>query len=239
VAVLGGRGALRHAAALAGLEQDAVARAADALSQIGVLRPARPLQFVHPLVHAAVYEAIAPGGRSLMHRAAARLLAADGASPDRVAVHLLNAEPAAERWVVEALREAAAAASVRGAPEVAAGYLRRALAEPPAASERAVVLHQLGAAELLARDPAATDHLAQALDATEDPRARGEIALLLGQAAVSTGRLADARELLGLRATGRRPGPGIHGSRPSWSASFRGCARWPSVAAPPGARCCC
>jgi ATP/maltotriose-dependent transcriptional regulator MalT len=59
------------------------------------------------------------------------------------------------------------------------------------------VLHQLGAAELLARDPDATDHLAQALDATDHPGARGGIALLLGRAAVSTGRLAEARELLG------------------------------------------
>jgi DNA-binding CsgD family transcriptional regulator len=197
VAVLGGRGELRHGAALAALEQAAAARAADELAQIGVLRPTRPLQFAHPLVHAAVYEAIPPGRRSSMHRAAARLLAADAASPDRVALHLINAEPAGEQWVVEALRAAAAAASVRGAPEQAAGYLRRALNEPPALEARGGLLSQLGAAELLARDSAATDHLADALAVTEDPRARGEIALLLGRAAVSTGRLADARELLG------------------------------------------
>ena len=132
-----------------------------------------------------------------MHRAAARLLAADVASPDRVALHLINAEPAGEQWVVEALQAAAVAASVRGAPEQAAGYLHRALQEPPTAEGRGRLLHELGAAELLARDPAATDHLAQALDSTEDPGARGEIALLIGRAAVSTGRLTDARELLG------------------------------------------
>ena len=198
VAVLGGRGDLRHGAALAGLGLEAGARASDALAQIGVLRPMRPLQFVHPLVHAAVYEAVPPGRRSLLHGAAARLLAAEGASPDRVALHLINAEPAGDPWVVETLRGAAAAASARGAPEQAAGYLRRALREPPAAGGRAEVLQQLGAAELLARDPAATDHLAEALDATDDPAARGAIALLLGRAAVSTGRLADARESLGV-----------------------------------------
>jgi len=197
VAVLGGRGELRHGAALAGLEQDAAARASDALSQIGVLSATRPLEFVHPLVHAAVYEAIPPGRRSLTHRAAARMLAAEGASPDRVALHLLNAEPAGEAWVVGALRAAAAAASVQGAPEQAAGYLRRALREPPAPEARGRLLCELGAAELLARDPAATDHLSAALDATGDPQERGGIALLLGRAAVSSGRLADARELLG------------------------------------------
>ena len=198
VAVLGGRGELRHGAALAGFEQHEAAGVSDALVQIGVLRRSRPLQFVHPLVHAAVYEGIPPGRRSAMHRAAARLLAAEGASPDHVALHLINAEPAGEPWVVEALQAAAAEANARGAPEQAAGYLRRALSEPPAPSERSAVLHQLGAAELLTRDPVATDHLAQALDATDDPEVRGRLALLLGRAAVSTGRLADARELLGM-----------------------------------------
>jgi DNA-binding CsgD family transcriptional regulator len=197
VAVLGGRGELRHAAALAAVDHDVAARTLDELSSIGVLRPARPLRFVHPLVHAAVYEAIPPGRRSLMHTAAARLLAAEQASPDRVALHLLNAEPAGKRWIVDALRAAATAASAQGAPGQAAGHLRRALAEPPHLRERAGLLHQLGAAELLAREPAATDHLAQALDVAGDSRERREIALLLGRAAVSTGRLADARELLG------------------------------------------
>ena len=197
VAVLGGRCELHLGASLAGLKQELAADASDALSQIGVLRPTRTLQFVHPLVHTAVYEAMPPGRRSLAHQAAARLLAAESASPDRVALHLLNAEPAGEQWVVKALGAAAAAASAKGAPEQAAGYLRRALREPPATGERAAVLHQLGAAELLARDPAATDHLAEALATSDDPAARGEIALLLGRAAVSTGRLAHARELLG------------------------------------------
>jgi DNA-binding NarL/FixJ family response regulator len=198
VAVLGG-GELRHSAALAGLGQDAATRAADDLSEIGVLGSTRPLQFAHPLVHAAVYEAIPPGRRSLTHATAARLLEREGASADRAALHLLNSEPAGERWVVEVLRAAAAAASSSGAPEQAASYLRRALSEPPVPDERAAVLHELGAAELLARDPAATNHLAEALDATasEDLGARGEIALLLGRAAVSTGRLADAREQVG------------------------------------------
>jgi DNA-binding CsgD family transcriptional regulator len=195
VAVLGG-GELRHCAALAGIGHDAAAHAFDVLSQIGVLRPSVPLQFFHPLVHAAVYESIPPGRRSLAHRSAARLLAEDGVSPDRVAVHLLNTDPAGQPWLVEALRVAAAAATARGAPEEAAAYLRRALIEPPPATTRAALLHQLGAAELLAREPSATQHLAQALDAAGDPAERGEIALLLGRAAVSGGRLADARELL-------------------------------------------
>lgn len=197
VAVLGGRGELRHGARLAGLEQEAAGHVSDQLARIGVLRPSRPLQFVHPLVHSAVYEAMPPGRRSSMHGAAARLLADEGAHPDHVALHLINTEPAGERWVVDALQAAAAEASARGAPEQAAGYLRRALSEPPPSSARGAVLHQLGAAELLAREPLSTGHLAEALDATDDQEERGRIALLLGRAAVSTGRLADAHALLG------------------------------------------
>jgi hypothetical protein len=47
-------------------------------------------------VHAAVHDAIGPGERSLMHKAAALLLAAEAAGPDRVALNLLNAEPAGQ-----------------------------------------------------------------------------------------------------------------------------------------------
>jgi DNA-binding CsgD family transcriptional regulator len=197
LAVLGGRGELRYVASLAGIPVATAAMDADALAQIGVLRPARPLAFVHPLVNAALYGAIAPGRRALLHRAAARLIDADGAGPELAAIHLLNAEPAGEQWVVDVLSAAARKATASGAPAQAAHYLRRAMAEPPAVSARPGVLAQLGAAELLARDPAAADHLGQALAATAEPAAKGGIALLLGRSAVSTGRLADARDLLG------------------------------------------
>src|SRR5205807_10415176 len=128
---------------------------------------------------------IAPSARSLMHAAAARLLAAEGMTPDRVAAHLLKAEPAADKWVVRALADAAAEATSRGAPEQAAIYLGRAMAEPPAVDRRAEVLYELGSAELLARDPVAVDHLAYALALTAGPERRAKIALLLGRAAVS------------------------------------------------------
>jgi DNA-binding CsgD family transcriptional regulator len=196
VAVLGGRIELRHAAALAELESAPAARAADALARIEVLVSTRPLAFVHPLVHHAIYEAIAPGARSLMHAAAARRLAAEGTTPDRVAAHLLKAEPTGDPWVVDALADAGVEATARGAPELAAIYLSRALAEPPTAERRGEVLYELGSAELLAREGVAVDHLADALAATTDPGRRARIALLLGRAAVSTGRLVDARVLL-------------------------------------------
>ena len=51
----------------------------------------------------------------------------------------------------------------RGASDAAVAYLRRALEEPPAPKSRASVLLELGRAETRAREPAAVEHLEQAL----------------------------------------------------------------------------
>ena len=59
------------------------------------------------------------------------MLAAEGADPERVALHLLRTDPAADPETVAVLRAAAERALARGAPESAATFLRRALAEPP------------------------------------------------------------------------------------------------------------
>ncbi len=55
VAVLGDDVALADAAALAHVDRDRAAEAADALAAAGVIAPGRPLRFVHPLVRGAVY----------------------------------------------------------------------------------------------------------------------------------------------------------------------------------------
>ena len=78
---------------------------------------------------------------------------------ERVAEHLLAAEPVGDRWSVERLVDAARTASRTGAPESAAVYLRRALAEPPDSgraarrSPRARRGRGNGRAALLARPP--------------------------------------------------------------------------------------
>ncbi len=67
--------------------------------------------------------------------------------PERVGLHLLRTEPTGARATVAALREAARRAGARGAPQSAAAYLRRALAEPPPdAAEEADVRLELGLA---------------------------------------------------------------------------------------------
>ena len=97
-AVLGPATPLRRAAALAEVGLDEAAGAADALVAAGVLRQVHPLAFREQLVGAAVYAALGPGARSAEHARAARLLAAEEASPECAAGHLMSSQPAGDRW---------------------------------------------------------------------------------------------------------------------------------------------
>src|SRR5919198_42363 len=154
------------AARLAGMDPMVAELTADRLAAAQILAPVRPLEFFHPLIGAAVLEDIAPGARRVAHRHAAALLEEGGeGSPARVAAHLLACGPARDRWVVQRLGDAAREALGRGAPEIAAAYVRRALTEPPGEAERAALLLLLGIAEGRAGQPDAIAHLEQALAA--------------------------------------------------------------------------
>jgi len=175
-AVLGTPAQLRHAASLAGLDERSAAAAVDTLAGVEILQAQLPLEFVHPIVRAAVYDDLAPAERSLLHAQAARLLADDGQDPEQVAAQLLACEPAGEPWVLERLRAAASTALGRGAPETARAYLDRALPEARGPSDRASLLHELGRTEALTRDPRAIARLREALELSEGPAARARIA---------------------------------------------------------------
>ncbi len=193
VAILGDDADPLQAAGLAGLDEQAASEAAAALARVDVLRPQPPLGFVHPLIRAAVYESLTPLERDSGHARAARLLADAGAEPERVAAHLLRTPAAADAEVVGALRDAARRAGSRGASESAVAYLRRALAEPPPAAERADLLLELGSAEAIVSGDAAVEHLREAHALIDDPIRRAETALLLGrQLFLLRGKEADA-----------------------------------------------
>ena len=205
VAVLGAGAHLPAVARLTGLGESEVARAGDALTSAAILGEQRPLGFVHPIVRRAIYSAISPSDRALLHRRAARLLQELGGSAETIAGHLLSTDPEAASWTVPALRSAAARALERGAPDAAVAYLRRALAEPPAPSAQAAVLTALGAAELQAGElvgpdrgwqgeSPAVEHLRKAVELHEDPTERAEAALLLGEALWARDRFREAAE---------------------------------------------
>src|SRR6266516_2665768 len=193
VAILGDDADPRQAAALADVDEQAASEAAAALARVDVLRPQPPLGFVHPLIRAAVYEALTPLARDSGHARAARLLADADAEPERVAAHLLRTPAAANAQVVGALRDAARRAGSRGAAESAVAYLRRALAEPPLTAQRPDLLLELGAAETLVDGDAAVEHLREAHALIDDPIRRAETANLLGrQLFLLHGKEADA-----------------------------------------------
>jgi DNA-binding CsgD family transcriptional regulator/Tfp pilus assembly protein PilF len=190
-----GEADLRVAAGLAGVGAHAAVTAADELAAAGILEEGRRLRFVHPIVRAAIEAELSPGKRARLHAAAARLLASDGASADRVAAHLLASDPAGEDSVVESLRAAARAAVANGAPNSAAAYLRRALAEPPCEPLRPDVLLELGFAESYAGDPQAAADLQAALATAANVTAQVSTALALGRMLQIEGRNREALEV--------------------------------------------
>ncbi len=196
VALLEPSAELRWIAALAGLDLDVVAEAADTLLSIGLLGAVAPCRFAHPILRSAVEREIAPARRGQLHLEAARMLDAADMPADAVAAHILQAPPVGEPWIVTALRRAAAQASVRGAPAGAAEYLQRALAEQPAAHLRRELLLDIGRAETQAQSPRAVGHLREALALAEHPDEIAVAGLWLGQALYHAGALDEAFETL-------------------------------------------
>jgi DNA-binding CsgD family transcriptional regulator len=197
LAVWGGRSRLPQAAGLAGIDEpEQAARAADALAAVGLVRPGDPLEFAHPVVAAAVYASIPSHTRSVWHARAAELLDEAGAPLDAIAGHLLAVDPNGDALLVDVLSEAADGALTSGAPETAKAYLERALAEPPAASQRARILRLLGQTEVSQQELSAVDHLRAALDETSDVGERAEIARELAVPLLHSGRVHEAVDVL-------------------------------------------
>ncbi|HEV2240661.1 MAG TPA: helix-turn-helix transcriptional regulator, partial [Streptosporangiaceae bacterium] len=87
----------------------------------------------------------------------------------------------------------AAEAVAQGAPETAASYLARALAEPPPRDERVPMLLDLAAAQAQTDDRAAIGTLTRALAESRDPCERARAAVPLGNLLMLAGQM-DAGE---------------------------------------------
>jgi DNA-binding CsgD family transcriptional regulator len=186
---------LFQAAQLAGLDESEAGDAAELLTVAGILDTGRPLTFVHPIVRSALYADLTGVERTRGHRRAARLLADQPGTRERVAKHLLVTEPAADAWVVERLIEAAGAAGKQGAPESEAVLLRRALAEPAPPDMRPGLLLDLGMAEASAGLDGWDAHLRQAADASAGVAA-AEAAMVLAHVLSRSQRFAAAVDVL-------------------------------------------
>lgn len=191
IAVLGDGAQPDWAASLAGLSPEHARPAADELVRIGVLR-SDGLAFTHPVVRNALYEDLGPAQRRGLHREAAGLMRRHGAPPERVASHLLAADPSGDPDVTAELRRAAEVARNRGAPDPAIRYLRRALEEPPPEADRPELLLELGAAEARAGGEAATEALRAAMATARDDLMRVRAAIELGQVLAYAGDIHGA-----------------------------------------------
>jgi DNA-binding CsgD family transcriptional regulator len=206
-AILGSRAALRHAAALARLGGTEALEAADELAGAGLMAGGDPLEFVHPVVRTSIYEALPAGRRAGGHARAARLLDDEAQPPPLIAAHLLRAPAAGDSWVVELLRTAAREAL----PERRVAYLRRAAAEPPPRDERAGLLAELGRAESELYDPAAIEHLGEALRLADDRILRSHLAQELAYSLIEHDRSAEAVTIVTdaiAELSAARPAPG-------------------------------
>jgi DNA-binding CsgD family transcriptional regulator/tetratricopeptide (TPR) repeat protein len=190
------QGDLLQAARLAGLEEKEGADAAELLANAGILESGRPLRFIHPIVRSGIYSDLTSAERAQGHRRAARLLAEQPGANERVAKHLVISEPAADGWVVERLLEAARAAERNGAPDSAAVFLRRVLAEPPAPEDQSALLLELGMAEASAGLAGWAEHLRRAVDTAPNVVAAAHAAMVLGLSFSRAHRPAEAVEAL-------------------------------------------
>ena len=195
-AILGDGTDLGHVAALADLEILEAGQSAHALVLVDLLRSDDPIEFFHPLVRTVVHEGMSAVEQMGKHRRAAELLLAAGALPEHAAAHLMSTNPGGDPFVVTTLRQAALRSLAQGAPETAAGYLHRALAEPPAADELADLLLELGRCELATSVEDATEHLREAAEQVDEVTRRPDIVLKYAQSLVSFGRPAEAIDLL-------------------------------------------
>jgi DNA-binding CsgD family transcriptional regulator len=172
----------------------------DGLVARGLLTKGEVPRFTHPVVRGAVEARLAPGQRDGLHRAAARLLDDESAGIEEVGNHLMRCVPEADPWVAERLREFAAEALRRGAPESAAAASARALEEPPPAEDRAATLCELAAAEDAAGRPdEALRHLAEAAKReAADMQAQVEIEIARARILASVNRWPEAVSSLDL-----------------------------------------
>jgi len=201
VAVLGDPVEPTLAADLAGLEFQEASAAAEALAEAMILGHGRQLEFVHPLVRSSIYFELSAEERARHHEQAARVLAKRGATVDRIAAHLLATNPRGDTETVRTLREAAASARNRGAPEAAVTYLERALAESPLAELAPMLVYELGAAALSAGElDLAIERLRQATEKLADGPLHAEAANALGSALFLADRpeeaMSDLTELI-------------------------------------------
>lgn len=196
VAVLGDHAKLSLVSEVAGVSSIDAAHAVTAMTDLGLLRAGETVAFQHPVVGAAVRNAIPPVELPLLHLVAAEQLHRSGASPHAMVSFLLTSDavesPLTTRLLIDVVRglhdTATAAAQVT--------LLRQLLVRQLPDEARAEIVHLLGLAELDLAPHQAAEHLAEAYRLAVDVRHRATVAIQRAQALHSLGRAEEAVALL-------------------------------------------
>jgi DNA-binding CsgD family transcriptional regulator len=150
------------------------------------------LEFRHPLVRSAVYEAATSSERRAAHRALADALVGDDESADRRAWHLAASVLEPNEDVVRALEEAAERAQGRASYAAAArAFARAAELSAEGTSKGRRLVRAAWSASIAGADDYAVALANQAEPLVDDPLLRAEVARAVGAAAVRSGRPSD------------------------------------------------
>lgn len=156
IAVLGDHADPELIGRLTGLHTDVVNRALGVLGHAGLLLQGR---FRHPGAESAVLGTLPPAERPALHRRAAELLYAHGASALAVALQLLGAGDPAEAWTIPVLRAAAEQALADDDPPLAVRCLEAALESSAEEAERLSITAALARATWLVNPAAAAPYI--------------------------------------------------------------------------------
>lgn len=195
VALLGDHAKLPLVSEVAGVSSTDAAHAVTAMTDLGLLRTGDTVAFQHPVVAAAMRNAISPVERPVLHLVAAEKLQRSQASPRAVMSFLLGSDavesPLATQLfidVVHGLHESETA-------QARVPLLRQLLSRSFPDEARMQIVHLLGLAELELAPSQAAEHLAEAYQMT-DVRHRAAVAIQQAQALHSLGRAEEAVALL-------------------------------------------
>jgi DNA-binding CsgD family transcriptional regulator len=167
-AVLGDGCSLHQAAELARLDDVVAVHEAARLEVASVFAHGDPIEFLHPLLRAAVEAELPDVVSGELHARAARVLWYTGEDPGTVAQHLMASPGSGDAAVSAYLCEQGQVALEAGSVEVATSLLQRALDEPAPPEQRDGILLWLGRAEHMALDlDAAREHLETAFASSD------------------------------------------------------------------------
>ena len=168
-------------------------RALDSPEQSGLVSVhGNRLEFRHPLVRSAVYEAATSSERRSAHRALAEALAEAGEHADRRAWHLAASAVEPDEDVVRALDEAAERAEQRaGYLAAARAFARAAQLSPDRSARGRRLARSARAASIAGADDYAVVLAGEADPLVDDALVRAELELAVGVAEYRCGRPLD------------------------------------------------